>query len=217
MQIEIMSFEESWNLELQKAEFYKDKDIKWQDYFVSEDFLKEDTEDLKSKYRKIYKTTQFEIFKSFIPKWIPCRIILNCGVGGNYNESKQIIYVSVNPATSITTFYNTLMHEYCHIEYNKYLRNMPHDFLEEAIEDAYKRLIKPAIEREIRNTLTERAEEAIEVIAAKKYGVFSFDHKKYRLFSMIDLDNLQSSILKAANKYKLLIKESNDNVFTFVP
>lgn len=187
--IEIMPFEESWNLELQKAEFYKNKDIKWQDYFVSEDFLKENTEGLKSKYKKIYKTTQFEIFKSFIPKWIPCHIILNCGVGGNYNESKQIIYISVNPKTSITTFYNTLMHEYCHIEYNKYLRNMPHDFLEEVIE----------------------------IIAAKKYGVFSFDHKKYQLFSMIDLDNLQSSILKAANKYKLLIEESNDNVFTFIP
>src|SRR5699024_5389013 len=38
--------------------------------------------------------------------------------------------------------------------------------LEEAIEDSYKRLIQPSIEREIRNALSEKAEEqAIEVFS----------------------------------------------------
>ena len=189
MSVTIMPLENSWNLELQKAEFYKGKNIKWQDYFISEDFLKEDLETLKLKYRKIYKSTQFKVFQCFIPAWIPYDIVLNCGVGGNYNETEKIIYISVNPGTSINTFYDTLMHEYCHIEYNKYLYGLPHDFLEEAIE----------------------------VIAAKKYGVFSFDHKKYKLFSMIDMDHLRSSIYKAAEQYGLLTKENHDDVFTFIP
>lgn len=48
------------------------------------------------------------------------------------------------------------------IEYNRYTTPI----IKEAIEDAYKRLISPAIEREIRNYLTEKAEE-------KSIGVFA--------------------------------------------
>ena len=48
------------------------------------------------------------------------------------------------------------------IEYNRYTTPI----IKEAIEDAYKRLISPAIEREIRNYLTQKAEEkSIEVFA----------------------------------------------------
>ena len=48
------------------------------------------------------------------------------------------------------------------IEYNKYTTPI----IKESIQDAYKRLISPAIEREIRNYLTEKAEEkSIEVFA----------------------------------------------------
>ncbi|WP_407377302.1 Tex family protein [Methanobrevibacter sp.] len=48
------------------------------------------------------------------------------------------------------------------IEYNRYTTPL----IKEAIEDSYKRLISPAIEREIRNYLTEKAEEkSIEVFA----------------------------------------------------
>lgn len=48
------------------------------------------------------------------------------------------------------------------IEYNKYTTPI----IKDAISDAYKRLISPAIEREIRNQLTEKAEEkSIEVFA----------------------------------------------------
>ncbi len=48
------------------------------------------------------------------------------------------------------------------IEYNRYTTPI----IREAIDDAYKRLISPAIEREIRNYLTEKAEEkSIEVFA----------------------------------------------------
>jgi len=48
------------------------------------------------------------------------------------------------------------------IEYNKYTTPI----IKESIEDAYKRLISPAIEREIRNYLTQKAEEnSIEVFA----------------------------------------------------
>jgi uncharacterized protein len=48
------------------------------------------------------------------------------------------------------------------IEYNKYTTPI----IKEAVNDAYKRLISPAIEREIRNSLTEKAEEkSIKVFA----------------------------------------------------
>ncbi|MBR3197221.1 MAG: RNA-binding transcriptional accessory protein [Methanobrevibacter sp.] len=48
------------------------------------------------------------------------------------------------------------------IEYNKYTTPI----IKESVQDAYKRLISPAIEREIRNYLTEKAEEkSIEVFA----------------------------------------------------
>jgi len=48
------------------------------------------------------------------------------------------------------------------IEYNRYTTPV----IKEAVEDSYKRLISPAIEREIRNQLTEKAEEkSIEVFA----------------------------------------------------
>jgi len=48
------------------------------------------------------------------------------------------------------------------IEYNRYTTPI----IKEAVSDAYKRLISPAIEREIRNSLTEKAEEkSIEVFA----------------------------------------------------
>lgn len=49
------------------------------------------------------------------------------------------------------------------IEYNKYTTPI----IKEAVEDAYKRLISPAIEREIRNYLTEKAEEKSIVVFAK--------------------------------------------------
>jgi hypothetical protein len=190
MQIKIMSFEDSWNMELQKINFYKNKNIKWQNYFISEDFLKENINILKLKYKKMYKNTPFEIFKFFIPKWIEYDIILNCGVGGIYNEAEKKIYISVNSKTKIDIFYDTLIHEYCHIKYNHFFCGLPHDFLEEGIE----------------------------VIAAKKYGVYSFDHKKYNLFDVIELDHLRSSIIKAASKYDLLTKEKEkNNVFTFIP
>ena len=48
------------------------------------------------------------------------------------------------------------------IEYNRYTTPI----IKESVKDAYKRLISPAIEREIRNYLTEKAEEkSIEVFA----------------------------------------------------
>lgn len=49
------------------------------------------------------------------------------------------------------------------IEYNKYTTPI----IKEAVEDAYKRLISPAIEREIRNYLTEKAEEKSIAVFAK--------------------------------------------------
>ena len=75
----------------------------------------------------------------------------------NRGEKEKILTVKIEaPEEEILRF---LEKQVIHTE-NPY--TMP--LLKEAVEDSYKRLIAPAIEREIRNELTEKAEDgAIEV------------------------------------------------------
>ena len=71
----------------------------------------------------------------------------------NRGEKEKIltVKVQVDPASVM---------QYCHF---KLIDNRPSTeataFIEAAYQDAYKRFIGPAIEREVRNTLTESAEE----------------------------------------------------------
>ncbi len=78
----------------------------------------------------------------------------------NRGEKEEVLKVSIEPPTE-------KIMEYLYRKTIK--RNTTgalKEFLEAAAQDGYKRLIQPAIEREIRNTLTEKAEEqAIDVFA----------------------------------------------------
>jgi len=77
----------------------------------------------------------------------------------NRGESEKILTVKVEaPTEQILTY----------LEKKVIVKNNPHTtpVLKETVEDSYKRLIAPAIEREIRNELTERAEDG----AIKVFG-----------------------------------------------
>ncbi|MFC4559888.1 Tex family protein [Virgibacillus kekensis] len=78
----------------------------------------------------------------------------------NRGEKEKVLKVSVNPPVD-------RIQEYLE---KKVITNKSNhesaDILHKAIEDGYKRLIQPSIEREIRNTLTEKAEEqAIDIFS----------------------------------------------------
>ncbi|QEK11335.1 RNA-binding transcriptional accessory protein [Crassaminicella thermophila] len=77
----------------------------------------------------------------------------------NRGEKEKILKVKIDaPVEDILYFLKS--------EIVKKRRSITSSFVEEAVEDSYKRLIAPSIEREIRNELTERAEEkAIKVFA----------------------------------------------------
>ncbi|MBY7142398.1 RNA-binding transcriptional accessory protein [Virgibacillus sp. NKC19-3] len=78
----------------------------------------------------------------------------------NRGEKEEVLKVSIQPPIEIIT-------EYLRREIIKRATNeQTVEILHEAIDDAYKRLIQPSIEREIRSSLTEKAEEqAIEVFS----------------------------------------------------
>ena len=78
----------------------------------------------------------------------------------NRGEKEDILKVNVTPP--IDEILSYLMKETISQQASEDLKS----FLEETLEDSYKRLIQPAVEREIRNTLSEKAEEqAIDVFA----------------------------------------------------
>lgn len=79
------------------------------------------------------------------------------------NRGEKEGFLSVKIVTDEEKILERIGRSFIHNRKNEY--TLP--FLEEALKDAYERLIAPAIEREIRNSLTEKAEDgAIEVFAA---------------------------------------------------
>lgn len=78
----------------------------------------------------------------------------------NRGEKEGVIKVGVNPP--IERIHDYLMRKIIKVKADKASR----EFLQEAIVDSYKRLIQPSIEREIRQMLSEKAEEqAIEIFS----------------------------------------------------
>ena len=106
------------------------------------------TKEEKSEYQMYYD------FSEPVKKIAPHRILAI-----NRGEKEEFLNVKAEaPADRILTYLNNSTIK----EYSPYK-----NILEETIKDAYSRLIAPSIEREIRNTLTEEAEEqAIKVFAA---------------------------------------------------
>ena len=175
-------------MELEKAAYWKDEHIDdWKNYFVLPDFYYGLQKDTFYKYTAIYNSIDFSKYIEEIPEYIKYSIVLNAGVGGNYNEQKKIIYISVNTNENIDNFLDHIIHEYCHIRYNRLLADAPTDLLEEAIE----------------------------IIAWKKYGRKSIDHTKYDLVNKLDYDNLYNSIIKIQSKYNSS-GECRKNVFTTI-
>ncbi len=106
-----------------------------------ESTLKDETKDEKKVYEMYYE------YDESVAKIVPHRILaLNRG------EKEEVLRIGVK--SNAERILNEL---------NKRWIKKPHspsaDIVKEAIEDAYKRLIQPSIEREIRAELTEKAEE----------------------------------------------------------
>ncbi|WP_286181214.1 Tex family protein [Bacillus sp. ISL-37] len=103
--------------------------------------VKNEEQDEKNVYEMYYE------YSEPVNKVVPHRILaLNRG------EKEDLLRVSIKPKTDIIMSY--LQRKW--ISKNHSFTATP---VTEAIEDAYKRLIQPSIEREIRNELTEKAEE----------------------------------------------------------
>ncbi|WP_433746628.1 Tex family protein [Falsibacillus pallidus] len=77
----------------------------------------------------------------------------------NRGEKEEILKVSVQPDTE-------KIHEYLYKKFIPNEKSIASEVVRDAINDGYKRLIQPSIEREIRNELTEKADEqAIHIFA----------------------------------------------------
>ncbi|GGD04920.1 hypothetical protein GCM10007216_39460 [Thalassobacillus devorans] len=101
------------------------------------------------------------VFEMYYDYQEPVRAVVSHRVLAlNRGEKEGIIKVSIQPPEESIISY--LERKVIHIEATQKMR----DFLTTAIQDGYKRLIEPSIEREIRNSLSEKAEEqAIEVFS----------------------------------------------------
>ncbi|MGM8366584.1 Tex family protein [Virgibacillus sp. W0181] len=131
------------------AEWISD-DATYREYIREETFkrgtiqteLKKDVEDEKGVYKMYYE------YEEAIRTMVSHRILAI-----NRGEKENVLRVAVQSPTERITDY--LQHKVVKDRTEASIKNI----LEEAIFDSYKRLIQPSIEREIRNGLTEKAEE----------------------------------------------------------
>ena len=121
---------------------------------------------IETKAKDKYTSTEYDLYYNYTEniKRIPPHRILAI----NRAEKEGIIKVNINcDSDDILKYLNRHMLKNISkipekIEYNRYTTPI----IKDAVKDSYKRLISPAIEREIRSYLTERAEEkSIEVFA----------------------------------------------------
>lgn len=106
-----------------------------------ESSVKNEESDEKNVYEMYYE------YEEAVMKIVPHRILaLNRG------EKEDVLRISIKPN-------NDSILNYLYKKWIKSDRAQTSQLVREAIEDAYKRFIQPSIEREIRNELTEKAEE----------------------------------------------------------
>ncbi|MEX3914105.1 Tex family protein [Bacillus paralicheniformis] len=114
--------------------------------------LKSAVKDAEADEKKIYE--MYYEYEEPIQKIVPHRVL-----AVNRGEKEEILRVSVEPPADRIQAYlekRILQHK----------QTSAQDVLKSAIEDGYKRLIQPSIEREIRKELTEKAEDqAIHIFA----------------------------------------------------
>ncbi|MGN9863782.1 Tex family protein [Bacillus swezeyi] len=114
--------------------------------------LKSAAKDAEADEKKIYE--MYYEYEEPIQKIVPHRVL-----AVNRGEKEDILKVSVEPPAD---------HIQAYLEKRilKHKQTTAKDILKNAIEDGYKRLIQPSIEREIRKELTEKAEDqAIHIFA----------------------------------------------------
>ncbi|WP_307893447.1 Tex family protein [Bacillus swezeyi] len=114
--------------------------------------LKSAAKDAEADEKKIYE--MYYEYEEPIQKIVPHRVL-----AVNRGEKEDILKVSVEPPAD---------HIQAYLEKRilKHKQTTAKDILKDAIEDSYKRLIHPSIEREIRKELTEKAEDqAIHIFA----------------------------------------------------
>ncbi|MFT0802997.1 Tex family protein [Bacillus swezeyi] len=114
--------------------------------------LKSAAKDAEADEKKIYE--MYYEYEEPIQKIVPHRVL-----AVNRGEKEDILKVSVEPPAD---------HIQAYLEKRilKHKQTTAKDILKDAIEDGYKRLIQPSIEREIRKELTEKAEDqAIHIFA----------------------------------------------------
>ncbi|MED2942495.1 Tex family protein [Bacillus swezeyi] len=114
--------------------------------------LKSAAKDAEADEKKIYE--MYYEYGEPIQKIVPHRVL-----AVNRGEKEDILKVSVEPPAD---------HIQAYLEKRilKHKQTTAKDILKDAIEDSYKRLIQPSIEREIRKELTEKAEDqAIHIFA----------------------------------------------------
>ncbi|MED4350769.1 Tex family protein [Schinkia azotoformans] len=114
--------------------------------------LKSNVKDEEKDEKKVYE--MYYEYEESIHKVVPHRILaLNRG------EKEEILKVGIEPPVENVLFY-------LNKQVIKEIETVAKEQLVVSIEDAYKRLIQPSIEREIRNNLTEKAEDqAIHIFA----------------------------------------------------
>ncbi|SFB24440.1 MULTISPECIES: Tex family protein [unclassified Bacillus (in: firmicutes)] len=103
--------------------------------------VKDESKDEKKVYEMYYE------YEEPVNRIVPHRVLaLNRG------ENEDVLRVAIKVEADF-------IHKYLSKKWVKYLNSPTANIVMEAVEDGYKRLIQPSIEREIRNELTEKAEE----------------------------------------------------------
>ncbi|WP_182069234.1 Tex family protein [Bacillus haynesii] len=114
--------------------------------------LKSAAKDAEADEKKIYE--MYYEYEEPIQKIVPHRVL-----AVNRGEKEEILRVSVEPPAD-------RIQAYLEKRIFQHKQTSAQDVLKSAIEDGYKRLIQPSIEREIRKELTEKAEDqAIHIFA----------------------------------------------------
>ena len=185
----ILGLFSSWKIEKSKTKYFITQDkIKEKDFYLLPNQMNPITVNTAITYRKIYRKTDFTHFISLIPDNFPYTVVLYCGIDGYYDVNKKIIYLGVNPNKTEAGFHNTLMHECCHLDYDKHLKQLPHWF----------------------------RENVVDIITEKKYGLMREDDMDPLASFYDEIDpNRPVTIFKTAQKYGLLTQESEKepNVF----
>lgn len=146
---EVMTTEEALNGAKDIIAEYISDEASYREYIRSYTFRKGLIESKVKKEEEDEKKV-FEMYYSYqepIHKVVPHRVLAM-----NRGEKEDVLKVNIQPDTE------GIVH-YLQRQVIKNVHSISAPLVKEAVEDSYKRLIQPSVEREIRNELTEKAED----------------------------------------------------------